>query len=428
MAYISSNANRWYCAQESAYGQIAAITASNRIPAVSMTAQLQRAKSQRKDKTGSRTWLGLPQGVRTQVGYDMKSYMRDWPDMTVLPPHEPLFQAALGAPGVLWPGGTPNTGTAVSSVVFTTPHGLAPGQALTSAGEIRFVAAVADPTHGGFECAVFRRRLWPAFRWVLPRPIVWRRACPAIHLFDYWDPSTAVQRVLTGAVVDQLSISLNGDFHEFEFKGMAQDIVDSASFISGQGGAVTFPPEPTVAGYSYSPVPGNLGEVWLGVIPSQFLTVSAASIEIKNNVNLRTKEFGSSLPQGIAPGTREVSVTLDLFSMDDASTEGLYQAARQQLPISVMFQLGQVGGQLMGIYLPSVVPMVPEFDDAETRLKWSFEETSRAGHGRRRNRNGVRIEMSMSQPGKAADGSIRGHARALSLSLPGSPSGGEWSC
>ena len=144
MAYISSNANRWYCAQESAYGQIAAITAANRIPAVTMTAQLQRAKSQRKDKTGSRTWLGLPQGVRTQASYDMKSYMRDWPDMTILPPHDPLFQAALGMPGVLWAGGTPNTGTAASSVVFMAPHGLAPGQAVTSAGEIRFVAAVAD--------------------------------------------------------------------------------------------------------------------------------------------------------------------------------------------------------------------------------------------------------------------------------------------
>jgi len=378
MAYISSNANRWYCAQESAYGQIAAITASNRIPAVSMTAQLQRAKSQRKDKTGSRTWLGLPQGVRTQAGYGMKSYMRDWADMTSLPSHGPLFQAALGAPGVLWPGGTPNTGTQVSSVVFTTPHGLAPGQALTSAGEIRFVAAVADPLTVVLN-APFSAAPVPGVPLGSTATYSLAESLPSNTLFDYWDPSTAVQRVLTGAVVDQLSISLNGDFHEFEFKGMAQDIVDSASFISGQGGAITFPPEPTVAGYSYSPVPGNLGEVWLGVIPNQFLSVSAASIEIKNNVNLRTKEFGSSLPQGIAPGTREVSVTLDLFSMDDAATEGLYQAARQQLPISVMFQLGQVGSQLLGIYLPSVVPVVPEFDDAETRLQWRFEDVRAQG-------------------------------------------------
>jgi hypothetical protein len=44
-----------------------------------------------------------------------------------------------------------------------------------------------------------------------------------------------------------------------------------------------------------------------------------------------------------------------------------------------MFQLGQVGSQLMGIYLPSVVPVVPEFDDAETRLKWRFEDVRAQG-------------------------------------------------
>ena len=50
MAYISSIANRWYVGGESAYGQIPAIGPTNRIPAVKLTAQQQREKSQRKDK------------------------------------------------------------------------------------------------------------------------------------------------------------------------------------------------------------------------------------------------------------------------------------------------------------------------------------------------------------------------------------------
>ena len=41
-----------------------------------------------------------------------------------------------------------------------------------------------------------------------------------------------------------MSVKLNGDFHEFEFKGSAQDIIDSVSFTTGQGGATTFPAEP----------------------------------------------------------------------------------------------------------------------------------------------------------------------------------------
>ncbi len=365
---------------ESGYGSIPAITAGNRIPAVSMTAQVTRAKSQRKDKTGSRSWPGVPQGLRTTTSYDMKSYMRDWPDPTVPPPHDALFQATMGGASTIWPGGTPSAATTASTVAFAAPHGLIPGQAIVSAGEIRFVAAVADPStvilNAPFSSVpVVGVPLGPSATYSLAETL------PSISVFDYWDPSTAIQRVLTGVAVDQMSVKLNGDFHEFEFKGKAQDIIDSASFTTNQGGLAAFPPEPTVGSFSYSPVPGCMGQVWLGVIANQFLTVSAASIAIKNNVDMRDKEFGSCMAMGISPGQREVSISLELFAGDDTATESLYQAARQQVPMGVMFQLGQVGGQLMGIYLPSVVPVVPEFDDSETRLKWKFEDTRAQGSG-----------------------------------------------
>jgi hypothetical protein len=126
-------------------------------------------------------------------------------------------------------------------------------------------------------------------------------------------------------------------------------------------------------------VPGNLGEVWLGVAPNQFFAVSAASIQIKNNLDMRSKEYGATLPLAIVPGMRSVTVTLELFGQDDAATTGLYQAARQQSPVSMMFQLGQVPGQLMGIYLQSLVPTVPAFDDSDKRLQWKFNDTQAQG-------------------------------------------------
>src|SRR5580700_1368361 len=144
MAYISSNANRWYVGSESAYGQVPAIAPGSRIPAVKLTAQQQRAKSQRQDKTGSRTWQGMPVGMRLQTSFDMTTYMRDWPDPATLPSQGPLFEAAMGAPGVLWAGNSAGAGSTTSTVVFATPHGLTAGQAITSAGEIRFVGAVLD--------------------------------------------------------------------------------------------------------------------------------------------------------------------------------------------------------------------------------------------------------------------------------------------
>jgi len=378
MAYISSNANRWYCAKETSYGQLAAITSDNRIPAVSMTAQHQRESSSRRDKTGSRTWAGVPRGLRRQTRFELKSYMRDWANPSALPPHGPLIEAGLGCPGVLWGGGTPAVGTTESGVKFAAAHNLLPGQAVASNGEIRFVAAVADPTtvvlNAPFSAApVVGLAMGPTANYHLASEL------PSVSIYDYWDPSTAVQRILAGAGVDRLTFSLNGDYHELGFAGVAQDLVDGASFVSGQNGATAFPAEPAPGGSSYIPVPGNLGQVWLGVIPNQMFTVSSASIEVRNNLEARNKEYGTSLPSGLTPGMREVRVSLELFAQDDSATTALYQAARQQDPVSLMFQMGQTAGQLAGIYIKSLVPDVPTFDDTEKRLKWKFKDTQAQG-------------------------------------------------
>ena len=51
----------------------------------------------------------------------------------------------------------------------------------------------------------------------------------------------------------------------------------------------------------------------------------------------------------------------------------LYLSAKQRAPISVLLQLGQQQGRMMGIYLPSVTLEIPEYDDRETRLIWDFK-------------------------------------------------------
>ena len=66
MSYILSNNNRYYVALEASYGNAAAVSAVNRIPAVKLTAKQRPEKVQRKDKTGSRTFVGNPSGLRKQ--------------------------------------------------------------------------------------------------------------------------------------------------------------------------------------------------------------------------------------------------------------------------------------------------------------------------------------------------------------------------
>jgi hypothetical protein len=122
-----------------------------------------------------------------------------------------------------------------------------------------------------------------------------------------------------------------------------------------------------------------MGQAWLGSSPAQFLTITSASVVLKNGLDTRAREFGSNVPRAISAGRRSITAAFDLYAQDDDATTGLYQAARQESPISVMFQLGALDGQVMGVYLSSVIPEVPEFDDSENRLQWSFRASRAQG-------------------------------------------------
>ena len=376
-SYISSNANRFYAALESAYGSVAAVAASNRIPALKLTVQQQLEVTNRKDKTGSRTFPGLPAGGRRRTSFELQTYMTSWQSAMGGPAYGPLFQAALGAAPQVFNGGVVAS-YSNTTLAFTTPHGLNVNQAVSSGGEIRFVTAVVDANTVQINAPLTAA---PAGGATIGAAVTYQPATelPSASVFDYWDPASAVQRILSGVAVDQMEIQIDGDFHEFHFSGVAQDVLDSASFTAGQGNLTSYPAEPGIGAFDYSIVPGNLGEAWLGTIPAQFFTVTEASVVLKNGLDTRSREFGFSLPQAISPGQRTVQASIGLYSQTDSATPALYQAARQQTPISVMFQLGQMQGQAMGVYLQSVIPEVPQFDDSANRLQWVFKPSRAQG-------------------------------------------------
>ncbi|HEY2018933.1 MAG TPA: hypothetical protein VGH38_35755 [Bryobacteraceae bacterium] len=379
-SYISSNANRFYTSLETSYGAVGAITASNRIPALKLTVQQQLDMKDRKDKTGSRTFAGLPAGGRRRTNFELHTYLTSWQKSAAGPGYGPMFQGALGGTPQHFAGGTVASSTGLGRIGFAAPHGLGAGQAVVAGGEIRFVSTIID-AHTVQLNAPFT--IAPATGAQVGSAVTYVPATelPSATIFDYWSPWTAVHRVLCGAAVDSMEILVNGDYHEVHFKGQAQDVVDSSSFSSsdGIGQLQSFPPEPAVGAFDFSVVPGNLGQAWLGTSPTQFFTITSASVLVKNSLDTRAKEFGSSLPRAITPGQRSVTAAFDLYSQDDDATKSLYQAARQRSPISLMLQLGELEGQVMGVYLQSVIPEVPEFDDGENRLQWKFRSSRAQG-------------------------------------------------
>lgn len=377
-SYISSNANRFYTALESSYGSVGAITASNRIPALKLTVRQQLDVTNRKDKTGSRTFAGLPVGGRRRTNFELHTYLTSWQKSGDGPGYGPLFQAAMGGAPVTFAGGTVASCTADGRLAFAAAHGLTAGQAVASGSEIRFAAAIVDANTVQLNSPF---TALPAAGAALSSAVTYMPSTnlPSATVFDYWSPANAVQRVLCGAAVDQMEILVNGDYHEFHFSGIAQDVIDSSSFSASASSLQSFPAEPAVGAFDYSIVPGNMGQAWLGTTQSQFFTITNATVTLKNNLDTRDKEFGSSVPQAISPGQRSVTAAFELYSQTDSATSALYQAARQQSPISVMFQLGQVAGQMMGVYLKSVIPEVPEFNDSKNRLQWQFRPSRGQG-------------------------------------------------
>ena len=145
----------------------------------------------RRDKTGSRTFAGLPNTIRRDTSFQLSTFMTEWTNQTAAPTQGPLFQAALGATPLLYTGGTVASVTSQTELQFTGPHGLTPGQAMTSGGDIRFVAAVANTrqyssTLRSRSRRRRERRSAPTMTYTLAEDL------PSVSIFDYWDPSTAV--------------------------------------------------------------------------------------------------------------------------------------------------------------------------------------------------------------------------------------------
>ncbi|HEX4772713.1 MAG TPA: phage tail tube protein [Bryobacteraceae bacterium] len=204
-------------------------------------------------------------------------------------------------------------------------------------------------------------------------------ALPSLTIYDYWNPTDAVSRVITGAMVNNFELSISGGTHEFSFSGPASNLIDSSSFSTGTAGLSGFPPEPQLAQFDYALVPATLGQAWLGANEARFFTLTDVRVRVVNNLQARGSDFGSSYPLAFTPGRRQVMVDFTLMAQDDAQTSMLYQIAKQRGTISALLQLGRQQGEMMAVYLPNVTPQIPAFDDSGQRLVWHFANNKVTG-------------------------------------------------
>ncbi len=368
--YILSDANRFYVAKESVYGIPAPVGVSNRFAAFTFDCHQTAEIAKRRDKTGSRTYLGNGSfGIR-RSSFDLTAHLTSW-DGSTQPSYGPLVESAMGASPEVVQGLVVALVTG-NQIGTQSPHGLAAGAAISNGAEIRFVSAVLDPLTFTINASF---SAGPGIGTTLTATLVYRFAkqLPSVSVYDYWDPVWAVSRLVTGGCVNKFQIAVKSDMHELRFSGPAADVLDSASGAFGMSGLTQFPLEPSTTEFDYSIVDGQLGQVWLGSPLNQVFALSEASIEINNNVLLRDQDFGSSYPTAVVPGTREVVSSFSFFAQPDTAAQSLYAAAKRKTPIAALLQLGQQEGRMMAIYLPNVVSELPIFDDSEPFLLWEFK-------------------------------------------------------
>src|SRR5690242_19904921 len=210
-SYILSNANRFYVALESAYGQAAPVAATNRYPAVQLAVQQVLEASKRRDKTGSRTFLGTPSTARRSTAFETHTYLTSWNGLGE-PSYGPLFQGALGAPPTFSSGLTVTQVSSQTQFQTTTVHGLTVGSAVSWNNEIRFASAIQDATTVSLN-APFSSALIPGV--TLAPSVTYKLGTnlPSLTLHDYWDPVSTVQRIIAGAAIDSFALAVNGDVH-----------------------------------------------------------------------------------------------------------------------------------------------------------------------------------------------------------------------
>lgn len=379
-SYIASNKNRFYAAIEADYGKAAVVGQQNRFPASHVEGRQLVEQIRKVEKTGSRTHLGNRSSGRTRTAFQVQSYLSSW-NAAAEPGYGSLFQAACGASPITSNGCVVNSVPTATEIVTDVPHGFAVGQAISWEGEIRFVSAVLNAYTFVFNAPF----LTQPYSGVLLGPTVTYRLAdnlPSFTLFDVWEADSVVSRAVTGCAVDVLEIAINGDYHSFHFSGPASDLVDRMSFQNGQAGLDSFPDEPSLdPDFVSAPVPGHLGQAWFGLPSNQFFTLLAAKVQLKNNLQLRSEEFGMTKPSGIVAGGRDVSVQFSVLAQDDNQTIELYKAARRQTGQSAMLQLGTQPGQLMGIFVPKVVTQIPHYNDGDLRLAWDFQSGVAQGKG-----------------------------------------------
>ena len=189
MAYISSNANRFYTALETSYGQVGEITSGNRDYGSEADGPAEPATAQRKPPPAA----GPPAADEFRLGARRDELAASGGK----PGYGPYFQAGLGGAQLHFAPARRGPPARLREAGVRSAARAGRGGGGLMRGEIRFVAAIVDASTVQLNAPF---TVLPAGGAAIGAAVTYVPATelPSASVFDYWGPTTAVHRLCAG--------------------------------------------------------------------------------------------------------------------------------------------------------------------------------------------------------------------------------------
>lgn len=177
--------------------------------------------------------------------------------------------------------------------------------------------------------------------------------------------TTNYNRLLLGVGANELTLKFDANEEpRFELSGNAADMKVVSGVPSDPG---TFTPVGTI-------VPSGLvGELLVNDTVYKFKHYEAM---VNNTLAVRNQEYGVAIAtESYRNGKREVKISLETFVENQTVLHDLSVAGT---PCSILKQTGRTEGSIIACWSPKVDFDVPETDDPDEALSWSYEGTALA--------------------------------------------------
>jgi hypothetical protein len=204
--------------------------------------------------------------------------------------------------------------------------------------------------------------------------------------FNHGQPSTGSAYAI-GAVTQRATLTVNADILGLAVSGTALGVaeVDTFSILDAdvQGGLSAFPTEPTTFTSNGVATHGYGGSFYFIIGNTAFPLPKMGTnltIEINTGIDLFGEFVDTFYPAAVLYGPRSVTVSLSFLNNDSAVLVSLKQAARQNTPIQVGYDLlSNPSGQRVSIRARNVQLIPATFRDNNNSVTCDFGTSLASG-------------------------------------------------